>query len=254
MPVTDIFITVRLKSTRLPRKAFAEVSGQTVIEHIIDRARQIKRATHIILCTSVNDEDSPLCEIAEKKGIPYFRGSEDNIIDRFVGAAAINNPDIGVRITGDNCLFSPEMVDLLLEEHIMYEVEYTSTKQLPGGAKGDVFSVDALKKLHKMLQDSLASEYLSWLFADERFFKVKWVDVPAEFNRPHYRLHCDTPADLAFLRVIYKKLYNGKDIVDFRKAMELLDNHPEIVEINKEIKQISKDMLHNKINFELKNQ
>lgn len=250
--IADIFITVRLKSSRLPQKALAEVEDLTIIEHIIRRAGYLKTASNVILCTSSHPEDQPLVEIAKKHGIPYFCGSENNIVDRFLGAAKLFNPDVVVRITGDNCLFSPEFIDHMIEEHIRNGVDYTSTKQLPGGGKGDVFSHEALVKLDQLLQDENASEYLSWLFADEEHFTVQWLDAPENIKRPQYRLHCDTPNDLQFIREVYKALYTEGGIVDFNTMIQHLDDNPDLIEINRDIKQVSKDMVESKINFDLK--
>ena len=250
--IVDIYLTVRLKSSRLPKKALAEVGGQSIIEHIIDRARHIKKATNIILCTSVNPEDDALEEIAQKKGVECFRGSEDNIVERFIGASELNNPDIGVRITGDNCLFWPQFIDHAIEEHVSNGVDYTSTKELAGGSKGDIFSMDALRRLYKMLQDDHASEYLSWLLADDRYFNVQWLGVEQHVKRPNYRLHCDTYQDLDFVTAVYDQLYKAGTIVDYESAIKFLDEHPEIVAINSQIKQVSKDQVEQEINFNLK--
>ncbi|MBN8703646.1 MAG: NTP transferase domain-containing protein [Bacteroidetes bacterium] len=252
MKKVDIYITVRLKSKRLPRKAVVEVAGQTILEHIIDRAKQIKHAKNIVVCTSTNEEDTPLLEYAQKKGVPFFRGSENNVVARFLGAAELFKPDICVRITGDNCLFSPEFIDYGIEQHIKNGVDYTTTKQMAGGGKGDIFSYDALVRLNKLMQDENASEYLSWLFADDKHFKVQWLDVEESLKRPQYRLHCDTPDDLKFIKEVYANLYDGKSIVDYKRMIAFLDAHPEIVEINKNIIQVSKDQVKNTINLELK--
>ena len=250
--ITDIYLTVRLKSTRLPGKALLKVESQSIIEHIIDRAHHIKKATNIILCTSTNSEDDPLEQIAINKNIPFFRGSEDNIIERFIGASKLFHPDLCVRITGDNCLFSPEFIDYAIEKHIDNKVDYTTTNELAGGSKGDIFTFDALKKVNRLIQDEKASEYLSWLFADEKHFSVQWLKIEDSLKRPNYRLHCDTKEDLKFIRKIYASLYDGKNIIPYRELISFLDSNPEIVHINKIIKQISKDEVENKINFTLK--
>lgn len=249
---TDIYLTVRLKSSRLPRKALAMVKHQSVIEHIIDRARHIKEADQLIICTSTNPEDDPLVEIAEKKGIPWFQGSEDNIVKRFLDTADKYGSDIGVRITGDNCLFSPEFVDHSIRMHKENKADYTSTKELAGGSRGDVFTINALRKLSEMLQDERASEYLSWLLAREDLFKVQWLEVEEAIKRPQYRLHCDTPQDLEFIRTVYDALHEPGSIVDYRTMIQYLDEHPEVVKINEQIQQVSQNMVQDKINFELK--
>lgn len=252
-PKVDIYLTVRLKSSRLPKKAVAIVEGQTIIEHIIDRAKHLKNASQIILCTSDHEEDQILTEIATKKGIPFIAGDQINIINRFLQAAEAFNSDIGVRITGDNCLFSVDFVDYSIEQHILKSADYTTTKDLAGGSKGDVFSINALRQLSTMLQDDRASEYLSWLLQREDLFKVLWLEADPSLKRPQYRLHCDTIADLEFIKSIYSKFYVKDNIINYNEVIKYLDDHPEIVAINSQIKQISQQMVENEIDFTLKN-
>ena len=76
-PVVAILIAVRMKSTRLPKKALKMVEDQTVTEHLIDRMKSCRKADKVILCTSTHPDDKVLLEIAEKKGIPAIAGSED---------------------------------------------------------------------------------------------------------------------------------------------------------------------------------
>ncbi|MBN4062336.1 hypothetical protein JYU20_03980, partial [Bacteroidales bacterium AH-315-I05] len=123
---------------------------------------------------------------------------------------------------------------------------------LAGGSRGDVFSLNTLKHLKGLLQDERASEYLSWLLADENHFKVQWLSVDKELKRPHYRLHCDTPADLEFVKAVYERLYDGTNIVDYRSVIKLLDESPEIVALNKQIEQRSREYIKDYINLELK--
>jgi spore coat polysaccharide biosynthesis protein SpsF (cytidylyltransferase family) len=139
-----------------------------------------------------------------------------------------------------------------IAEHIAHDVDFTSTKELAGGSRGDVFSLRALKRLRAMLQDERASEYLSWLLADERFFKVRWLSVEPALRRPHYRLHCDTPEDYAFLQAVYGRLYDGTHIVDYPSVIRLLDASPEIVALNARIQQRSQDDVREHINLELR--
>jgi spore coat polysaccharide biosynthesis protein SpsF (cytidylyltransferase family) len=251
-PKVDIYLTVRLKSSRLPKKAIAVVENQTIIEHIIDRAKHLKNANQIILCTSDHEDDQILTEIATQKGIPFVAGDQINIIKRFLKAADTFGSDIGVRITGDNCLFSVDFVDYSIEQHILNGVDYTTTKDLAGGSKGDVFSINALRQLSSMLQDDRASEYLSWLLQREDLFKVLWLESESKLKRPQYRLHCDTTDDLEFIKRIYSQFYVKGEIINYNDVIKFLDEHPEIVAINAQIKQISQQMVESEIDFTLK--
>lgn len=247
-----IFITVRLKSTRLPRKALLPLADKTIVEHIIARARQIREADEVLICTSTHPDDDPLEDIAASNGVSCFRGSESNIVDRFIGAARASQASYGVRITGDNCLFSSAIVDELIREVKTGKYDYVSARDLPGGAKGDVFTYESLVKLQTLMQDENASEYLSWLLADEQHFRVCWKKFPPKYMKPGYRLHCDTPADYEFLKKVYADLYEPGSIIQFDRLIDYLDEHPDVVAINKDIPQVSKKDVEGKINIQLK--
>ena len=86
-------ITARLKSERLPLKIIKDLNGKTVIERLIDRIKEIKDITDIVLCTSTNSQDRPLVDIARGNNIYYFNGDEDDVLKRLLDAAKFYNLD-----------------------------------------------------------------------------------------------------------------------------------------------------------------
>ena len=82
-----MLITARLKSTRLPKKLLLDINGKSLIERVIDRAKEVSGLERVILCTSNNPQDRPLVDLALKNGIPYFLGSEEDVLDRLNRAA-----------------------------------------------------------------------------------------------------------------------------------------------------------------------
>ena len=99
-------ITARLKSTRLKFKILKPLNGYSVIERVIQRAKQIKLCNDIVLCTSCLSQDLPLVTIAEKNNINYFKGSSDDVLQRLLDAAELFKMDYFLGITADNPLFS----------------------------------------------------------------------------------------------------------------------------------------------------
>jgi len=249
---TIILIAVRLKSSRLPRKAFSLIEDQTLIEHLIDRMKCVSNAQKVILCTSINDEDTPLIDVAKNKNIEYFCGSEDNVINRFLMAVEDYRPNNIVRVTGDNCLVSVEFLENAINIHNEFKYDYTTTEQLPRGAKGEVISYQALQKLHSLATKPEHSEYMTWFLDNPEFFNICKINVNDSINRPDYRITCDTSDDLKLIRKIYKHLYVKGNIINIQDVVTLLDNNQDLVNINKHIQQISKEDVKNKIIWDLK--
>lgn len=244
-----ILIAVRMKSTRLPKKALAIIEDQTLIEHLIDSMKSCKKVDDVVLCTSTHPDDEILTKIAEKKKIKWFRGSEDDVMDRFIKAGDRENADIAIRITGDDIFTSPEFIDYAIEKHMQHKNDYTITEELPLGAAGEVISMQALKKAHRLAEDPSFTEYMTWYLDNPDFFKVEKISVDEYVKRPHYRLTCDTPDDLKLIKEIFKRLYSKGNVIRLSDVVKLLDENPDLVKINVHVK--SKDV-RDEINVNLR--
>jgi len=244
-----VLIAVRMKSTRLPKKALAMIEDQTLIEHLIDGMKTCKRVDEVILCTSVHPDDEILTKIAEKKGIKWFRGDKDDVMDRFIKAGERENADIVIRVTGDDVFTSPEYIDFAIDYHIKHNADYSITDELPFGAAGEVINMQALKKAHRLAEDPSYTEYMTWYLDNPEFFKVEKIRVDEGIKRPQYRLSCDTPSDLKIIREIFKRLYSKGKVIKLTDVVKLLDENPDLLKINAHIK--SKDV-RDKINVKLR--
>ncbi|RLJ03262.1 MAG: acylneuraminate cytidylyltransferase [Candidatus Aenigmatarchaeota archaeon] len=233
-----ILIAVRMKSTRLPKKATRVVSGKTIIEHLIERVKNCKRVDEIILCTSTHPDDSILVEIAQKNGIKWFRGDEDDVLKRFIDAAERFGLDIVVRVTGDNPLTDPEYIDKIVEKQMESGAEYVYIEGLPAGTKAEVMTLEALKKARRLAENPEMSEYMTLYFRDSGLFKVEKVVADKEVYRPEYRLTVDTEEDLDVIREIYEKLYKG-GYFPLIEVIKFLDSNPGVVRRNINVKKRS---------------
>ena len=227
---TIILLAARMKSTRLPGKQLAMVEDQTITEHLIDRLKMCKKG-ELILCTSTNSQDDPLIEIAKKKGIKWFRGSEENIIDRFLRCAERENADIVVRTTGDNIFTDPFLIDKAVEHHIAKKADYTIVDGSPD-LKAEVISTSALKKLEQIAVNPEKSEYLTLYFKVPGLFKTESMIVGPELRRD-YRLTIDEAGDLALVKEIFKKLYKKGQYMRSEDIIKFLDERKELLELNK---------------------
>lgn len=230
-----ILIAVRMKSARLHRKALAEIEGKPLIEHVIDRLKMAKIPESIIVCTSIHPDDEILVEVAKRNGIKWFRGSEDDVLRRFIGAAEAEGADIVVRTTGDNPLTDPIYIDRMLKHHIEAGAEYTYVEGLPEGTKPEIISTSALKKCWELADNPECSEYMTLYFKNSGMFKTAKVMADPGIFKPNYRLTVDTPEDLKLMQEIYKRL-RPRGIFSLREVIELLDENPELIEMNAHIK------------------
>lgn len=229
---TVILIAVRMKSRRLPKKAIVDIEGKPLIEHVIERLKAARVPQSIVLCTSTHPDDGVLVDIAKRSGVNWFRGSEDDVLDRFIKAAETEGADIVVRTTGDNPLTDPVYLDKAVTHHTNTGAEYTFIEGLPKGTECEVISVDSLEKCRKMAHNPELSEYMTLYFKDSGLFKTARVIASPDVYRPHYRLTVDTPEDLELIREIYQRLYAGRGIFPLSEAVKLLDESPNLRAIN----------------------
>ncbi|MFZ3058099.1 MAG: hypothetical protein WA102_00045, partial [Candidatus Methanoperedens sp.] len=111
-----IFITVRTGSTRLPEKALLKINDRSTIELVIDRVKRSQKAEIIVLCTTEAKNDDILCEIAKENAILFFRGSAEDKLMRWKGAAEEYDVEFFVTSDGDDLLCDPELIDLAFEQ------------------------------------------------------------------------------------------------------------------------------------------
>ncbi len=233
-----ICLAVRLKSTRLPRKAVLDILGQTAIEHQIDRLRRCTKG-ELILCTSTLEEDAPLLEIARKKGIRSFAGSPDDVIERFLNAADGISANIIVRVTGDNPVVDPAVVDRLIEHHLATGADYTGMEDVPIGFEAEVVYRSTLIDARTRIKDAKDTEFMTWFIKDPQHFKVEIMPVGDDVKR-NYRMTLDTPDDLKAITEVFSALYPTNKNFTMKDVVDFLDQHPDVASLNMDYHQIKK--------------
>lgn len=123
---TAVFLSIREKATRLPKKVLKQVAGQSMTEHLIDRLKTATQPDLIVMCTSVHPDDTVLCDIALAKGIHYFRGSEEDKLLRYLDAARAFDVEFFTVVDGDDIFCSAETIDREIEEYRRSEADRKS--------------------------------------------------------------------------------------------------------------------------------
>lgn len=140
-------IQARMGSTRLPGKVLGTIGDRPLIQHAIDRARAAKTLDQILLATTTSEADDPLVRYVEAEGIPVFRGSENDVLGRFVAAASACEADIIVRITGDDPFKDPALIDSAVEALVRERLDFIANNNpptFPEGLDVEVIMGDAL--------------------------------------------------------------------------------------------------------------
>ena len=107
-----------MESNRLPKKALLDLGGCSILERVVINLRASKYIDEVIITTTTSTEDDPIEEFSRQKKIALFRGSENNVLNRYWDAAKLFGADIIVRATGDNPFVSYEIADFLIKNHI----------------------------------------------------------------------------------------------------------------------------------------
>ena len=234
---TAIFITARTASTRLPNKHLMEISGKKAIEIAIGRVKKSKLADIIVLCTTTNPEDDILCDIASKYDILYFRGSEKDKMERWLGAAKQFDIDMFVCADADDLFCDPELIDNafnLFNETNCDFIKDNGDKFIVG-AFSYALRVDALVRACK-IKDTDDTEMMAGYFIDTGLFHVEsLVNGPEQFMRPDIRMTLDYQEDFEFFKHIITTLGHNASLYD---VVDYLNENPSVIKINQHLNQV----------------
>ncbi|MHA1482922.1 MAG: cytidylyltransferase domain-containing protein [Candidatus Heimdallarchaeaceae archaeon] len=233
---TAIFLSIREKAIRLPKKVLLEIKGKTITEHLIDRLKTAKLPDEIVLCTSTHRDDNVLVDIAKEQEIQYFRGSEDDKLDRYLKAAEKFRIDFILVVDGDDIFCDPEHIDKIIEKFKDTDADFLMCKDLPEGITSFGVKYEALKKVCQIKQET-DTEVWGGYFTDTGLFKVEYLEVEEELRRPELRMTLDYQEDFEFFKTVFDKLYVLDKIFTLREIIQLIKKEPWIAEINKSVQE-----------------
>lgn len=206
-----VLVAVRLKSKRLKNKALLPILDKSLILTLYERLLKVKYAKIIILCTSTNKQDDPIYNLAKKNNINCVRGSELNVISRFLKAAKLHKATNIVRVTGDNPLTDSKIIDRLIINHTKNNSDYTYCDKIPNGTRSEVISIKALKFCLKNVKFPNNSEYMTWMLNRPDIYKVNNIKIRnKKIIYPNLNFTVDSKSEyLNILRIF--KYFNSND-------------------------------------------
>lgn len=218
-------IASRMESTRLPEKVLADVNGKPMNEWLVNRLKTCKSIDEIIICTTDTEKNEALVQEAKKWNIKSFKGSENDVLKRFIDAGDQYNATHIIRVTGDNIFTDPEYLDQQIQEHIDSNAEYSRVNNLPLGFTGEVMNLEMAKNLHASLEDSEQTEYMVLYAYNPEKYNCLVLEAKPEHKRPYYAITIDTPTDLELVRNIFDDFKEEPTGPSIDQIINWLDEH-----------------------------
>ena len=189
-----IIIQARMGSSRLPGKVMKPIAGKPLLEHIIGRLSQLKKIAVFVVATSSLEGDNPIFDWCIQNKVKCFRGSEDDVLDRYFSCSKKYRFDVIVRLTADNPFTDIAELDRLIDLHIKSKYDYThSFGILPIGIGAEVLSFYALRKSYLEGKEQYHREQVNdYIFENPQLFRIGVLDVPSYKSAPDLRLTVDT--------------------------------------------------------------
>lgn len=234
-------IQARMGSTRLPGKVLKKVLGKPLLEYQIERVLRAKSIDEVIIATTTNRRDNPIIQLCQQLSIPFYRGSEQNVLSRYYETAKQFNADKVVRLTSDCPIIDPEIIDrvvlyFLKNQHKYDFVANTLKRTYPRGMDTEVLSYEVLKKIHEQAIEKLYREHVtSYLYSHPDEFSL--FNIEHERDESKYRLTVDTPEDFDLIEKIITTLYPMNKTFTLNDVIRLLEEKPVWATINSNIEQ-----------------
>ena len=228
-------VQARMGSKRFPGKVLKKIDGRSLIEILLKRLSSSKRIDGIILATTDNSQDDVLADDVKNMGFPVFRGSTDDVLDRYYKAAMIYKPKTIIRITGDCPLIDPELVDKVIYFFEDNKLDYATLGDpptFPDGLDTEVFSMKTLEICAEKSVLEFDREHVTPFMRESKLFKVGNFSNDVDYS--YERWTVDEPEDFIVIENIIRHF--NKDITfNWGDVISLTKSHKQYFEKNKNI-------------------
>jgi spore coat polysaccharide biosynthesis protein SpsF len=230
-------LQARTSSSRLPGKVLLPILGQPMILRQIERLKRVRCMDSLVLATSTDPSDDALAASVAASGVPVYRGSLDNVLERFIGAAAPFHPEWVVRLTGDCPLADPQLIDRLISDTLAVRADYGSTAlapTFPDGLDAEIVRFDLLRQIACEPRTSAEREHVTLaIHRNPDLFQLHSVTGSPDLSAMRWTV--DEPRDLAFVSAVYEALYPSNPVFGTDDILRLLQQRPELAGLNGDI-------------------
>jgi len=231
----DAIIQARMSSKRLQGKVLLGLNGETSLECLMNQLNFSKSLDRKVIATTTSNEDDVIFDLAKSKGFDVFRGSKVDVLDRYYQCAAKYKMKTIVRITADDPLIDPELVDMVIQTFESTNFDYVSNCQIrtfPFGTEAEIFSFETLTRIWQNAKTSFEREHVTtYIVNNPKYFSCECVK--SNKNLSHLRWTVDKKEDFEFVKTLYQKL--KKHPILLKDILEIIEENPSILQINKEV-------------------
>lgn len=242
MSQLGIILQARTGSTRMPEKVIRPFFNEkSILDLLIEKVQKL--GVPAVLATTVNPSDDRICELADRHDFPVFRGSENDVLDRFIQGAREHKFDKIIRVCADNPFLDFAGMKTLITEFEKSEADYLSF-QLAGnrpsilthfGFWTEAVRLDALEKAQQLTNEKLYHEHVTnFIYGNPEIFNVQFIQADSlVFSRTDIRMTLDTPEDFQVQQQIFATISKENPNFGIPEIVNWLDHHPEILEVMK---------------------
>lgn len=235
---TVCIIQARMGSTRLPGKIMQPILGKPMLWWDIHRVSKARLIDEVVIATTTETRDDVTEQFCRDNGWTVFRGSEDDVLDRYYQAAKQHGAEQVVRITSDCPLIEPSVIDLVVSAHLSRypSADYTSNviaRSYPRGLDIEVFTFAALEQAWNEDHSPWREHVTPYLYRNPDKFTLGEVTNPTDCS--DYRLTVDTPEDFALVTRIFEHFGHGD--FTWQQVIDTLKQYPDWLTLNRDIHQ-----------------
>ena len=225
-----IIIQARTDSKRFPKKVLKNIKDKPVLWHVIKQSKKMN--LDIIIATTKRKKDDPIIEIAKKMKVKFFRGSKDDVLDRYYQTAKKFNLDKIIRITSDCPFIDPKESMKVVKILKLKKIDYVSLdeKTYPDGLDTEGFTFESLKLAWQNAKLKSEREHVT-PYIKNKLKNIKKKNISYKKNLSHIRLTIDEKEDLEFVKKIYDEL-NPKIIFSMDEILNVIKKDPKLLKIN----------------------
>lgn len=237
---TAVIIQARMGSTRLPNKVLMPVLGKPLLGWMLDRVATCTEVDEVILATTTDARDDVIAQFAQSVGCRVYRGSEEDVLDRYYQAACLVQPDTVVRITADCPLLDPQILGAMTRRFAVGDLDFLSNSEplpssLPDGMDISIVGFDALRKAWQYAVKPSDREHVTFYFWNNpSTFKCKRIDHELDWSK--YRITIDYPEDFDLLKAIIEHFGAINPLrvnhVSMEEIVTFLDANPAVFGLN----------------------
>jgi len=231
---TIAILQARMSSTRLPGKVLALIKNRPMLEFMLERVQHAELIDQVVVATSTDNSDDVLEDFCNHLKIKCYRGSLNNVLQRFENAVNKYGGDYVVRLTGDCPLIDPRVIDATIQFFLNGGYDYASNTMpptFPDGLDVEVFSKQALERSYKMAKTASELEHVTLYMRNHpEEFRLGGFLGMQDFSKLRWTV--DEPEDLVLVRAIFNALYEERITFGYQDVIDFLKKNKNLSQIN----------------------